>query len=236
MLLSISGLELHPIMVHVLLLSQYITSSHRDDDRISAATLQIGGLIAVGLAVGFNLDTAGSYYVGVLGSVLYFYLLGKKVENIGSKYSALPNRPVVGSVGVDEEQSSPTTTGSFDVVQFASKRLSDNVSALRLAVPLLMLGLLTTKGYLVDGSSPRLFRLIPQSEYSATMAGFLTLRIALYITEVGKEFRAEDLIGIVPGSLAITLRQLLSNKKTDDAAVDAPAVVDNRPQQVSYTD
>ena len=175
--------------------------------------------------MGFNLDIAGSYYVGVLGSVLYFYLLGKKVENIGSKYSALPNRPVVGS---EDEQS---TTSSFDVVQFASKRLSDNVSALRLAVPLLMLGLLTTKGYLVDGSIPRLFRLVPQSEYIATMAGFLTLRIALYFKEVGKEFRAEDLIGIVPGSLAITLRQLLSNKKTDQP-VDVPAVVDNRPQQV----
>jgi len=198
---------------------------HRDDDRISAATLQIGGLIAAGLAVGFNLDIAGSYFVGVLGSVLYFYLLGKKVENIGSKYSALPNRPVVGS---EDEQS---TTSSFDVVQFASKRLSDNVSALRLAVPLLMLGLLTTKGYLVDGSIPRLFRLVPQSEYIATMAGFLTLRIALYFKEVGKEFRAEDLIGIVPGSLAITLRQLLSNKKTDQP-VDVPAVVDNRPQKV----
>jgi len=205
--------------------SSSIHHHHRDDDRISAATLQIGGLIAAGLAVGFNLDIAGSYYVGVLGSVLYFYLLGKKVENIGSKYSALPNRPVVGS---EDEQS---TTSSFDVVQFASKRLSDNVSALRLAVPLLMLGLLTTKGYLVDGSIPRLFRLVPQSEYIATMAGFLTLRIALYFKEVGKEFRAEDLIGIVPGSLAITLRQLLSNKKTDQP-VDVPAVVDNRPQQV----
>lgn len=205
--------------------SSSIHHHHRDDDRISAATLQIGGLIAAGLAVGFNLDIAGSYYVGVLGSVLYFYLLGKKVENIGSKYSALPNRPVVGS---EDEQS---TTSSFDVVQFASKRLSDNVSALRLAVPLLMLGLLTTKGYLVDGSIPRLFRLVPQSEYIATMAGFLTLRIALYFKEVGKEFRAEDLIGIVPGSLAITLRQLLSNKKTDQP-VDVPAVVDNRPQKV----
>jgi len=205
--------------------SSSIHHHHRDDDRISAATLQIGGLIAAGLAVGFNLDIAGSYYVGVLGSVLYFYLLGKKVENIGSKYSALPNRPVVGS---EDEQS---TTSSFDVVQFASKRLSDNVSALRLAVPLLMLGLLTTKGYVVDGSIPRLFRLVPQSEYIATMAGFLTLRIALYFKEVGKEFRAEDLIGIVPGSLAITLRQLLSNKKTDQP-VDVPAVVDNRPQQV----
>jgi len=205
--------------------SSSIHHHHRDDDRISAATLQIGGLIAAGLAVGFNLDIAGSYFVGVLGSVLYFYLLGKKVENIGSKYSALPNRPVVGS---EDEQS---TTSSFDVVQFASKRLSDNASALRLAVPLLMLGLLTTKGYLVDGSIPRLFRLVPQSEYIATMAGFLTLRIALYFKEVGKEFRAEDLIGIVPGSLAITLRQLLSNKKTDQP-VDVPAVVDNRPQQV----
>ncbi len=205
--------------------SSSIHHHHRDDDRISAATLQIGGLIAAGLAVGFNLDIACSYYVGVLGSVLYFYLLGKKVENIGSKYSALPNRPVVGS---EDEQS---TTSSFDVVQFASKRLSDNVSALRLAVPLLMLGLLTTKGYLVDGSIPRLFRLVPQSEYIATMAGFLTLRIALYFKEVGKEFRAEDLIGIVPGSLAITLRQLLSNKKTDQP-VDVPAVVDNRPQKV----
>ena len=216
-------------MMHVLLIhtSSSSSSSSYDDNRISAATLQIGGLIAAGLAVGFNLDIAGSYYVGVLGSVLYFYLLGKKVENIGSKYSALPNRPVVGS---KDEQSS-STTSSFDVVQFASKRLSDNVSALRLAVPLLMLGLLTTKGYLVDGSIPRLFRLVPQSEYIATMAGFLTLRIALYFKEVGKEFRAEDLIGIVPGSLAITLRQLLSSKKTDQP-VDVPAVVDNRPQQV----
>jgi len=135
-----------------------------------------------------------------------------------------------------DEISSPTTSGGFNVVEFAStvasKRLSDNLSGLRLAVPLLMLGLLTSKGYFVDGLSPRLFRLVPQSEYIATMAGFLTLRIALYFKEVGKEFRSEDLIGIVPGSLAITLRQLLSNKK--DELVDAPAVVDNRSQQVDH--
>ena len=41
---------------------------------------------------------------------------------------------------------------------------------------------------------------------------YLVLYIYIILL-VGKEFRAEDLIGIVPGSLAITLRQMLFNQK-----------------------
>ena len=88
-------------------------------NRVSAATLQIGALIAIGLAAGFDLDVAGSYYLGVLGGVLYFFLLGKKVESIGANYSAMPNRPTEASAALTSnatnDDNEPNGCGSHAV-------------------------------------------------------------------------------------------------------------------------
>jgi hypothetical protein len=129
------------------------------------------------------------------------------VDTIGSKYSAL--------------QANSTITS----VESAQKKFYDNASKGRLLVPVLLVALLTARNVLIDGNTPQYLKVLPQQEFVSAMSGFLTVRFSIFLSEVTKEIRTEDWIGLVPGSLAVVIRnQWLKDKEEVKAEAEAAAI------------
>lgn len=144
------------------------------------------------------------YTLGVAAGMLYLYLLGKKVDRIGLKYSALQSNATV-----------PETVET---------KLLDNAAKARLLVPVLVVALLAGKSVVIDGQTPQYFKLVPQSQFVSAMSGFLTVRFSIFLSEVVKEIRTEDWIGFVPGSVAIVIRnQWLKEKEERNATLSGEA-------------
>lgn len=195
----------------------------------------------------YGIDLAVPYSLGVLGACAYFILLSKKVDGIGLKYSALQPGSSSNSNNAGGSSSTSSSTDNkkaddiastitaatsaidnsnsvnSDVIAAAAKaKFNENVSKLRFLVPIFLVALLTTKEIVLDDYHPTAFRLLPQGEFISAMAGFLTLRLSIFLSEVAKEFRAEDIVGILPGSAAMVLRKWLLDKKEagDEVAVE----------------
>lgn len=192
-----------------------------------------------------DINLTSAYLLGVLGSCVYFYLLSKKVDDMGSSYSAMNDRPKSGALnntstisGIDSVDVNNTSIAAIlpqenvksdinadiqaDVsaaeipllfAQYVSQRLTKVGANARLLVPILVLALLAGRDYYYGGYTPSKLNYVPRNEFISAVSGFLTLRVALFINEVGRELKGEELIGLVPGSLAVTLRSILFPKK-----------------------
>lgn len=100
----------------------------------------------------------------------------------------------------------------------SAKKSSDNkvvqfLVTNRVAVPLLALGIFTAYNYYSTGVKPVTFSLVTRQQYLGIIAGFLSNRVALLLTEIRGEVRLEDFLSIVPGSFAEVYRE--SRKKDE---------------------
>lgn len=77
----------------------------------------------------------------------------------------------------------------------------------RFLVPLIALVLFTAKNYYIDGRSPEAFSIVTRNQFLGIIAGFLSNRLAILLTEIRAELRTEDFLSIVPGSFAEAYRQ-----------------------------
>ena len=103
----------------------------------------------------------------------------------------------------------------------------------RFAVPLLALSVFTAYNYYFEGIKPVTFSLVSKQQFLGFIAGFLSNRIALLLTEIKDEIRVEDLLSIVPGSFAEVYRE---SKKLDAIRDKKIADNENRKLQNGETD
>lgn len=195
--------------------------------RIVALALQIGAVLSVLAGVRFGVDLAVPYSFGVVAGVIYFFLLSTKVESIGSRYSARHLQPIANSAATIETEIIDGNTNNIAPKQLATATelfanpIFDTLSNFRFLVPVFLLGILSEKDVLFNQYQRRDFHFLPQNEFIAAMAGFLTLRVSIFLSEVVKEIRGEDLAGLVPGSLAILVRKVLfGNKENEESLTD----------------
>ncbi len=149
--------------------------------RIVLNSLKFGaiGTCIVGLWLG--LDAAFPYFVGSTGGAAYLYLLGKKTDEIGASLS----------VG--------TLSESFT-------KKDEILSKSRFAVPIILVIVLAIKNVLIDGGKIEPFHLLDREQWLPAMGGFLTYRLSLFATEVATELKLDDILGILPGSVAEGIR------------------------------
>ena len=83
----------------------------------------------------------------------------------------------------------------------------------RVAVPLLALAVFTAYNYYTTGVKPVTFSLVTRQQFLGIIAGFLSNRVALLLTEIRGEVRLEDFLSIVPGSFAEVYRE---SRKLDE--------------------
>ena len=82
-----------------------------------------------------------------------------------------------------------------------------------MAVPLLALAVFTAYNYYTTGVKPVTFSLVTRQQFLGIIAGFLSNRVALLLTEIRGEVRLEDFLSIVPGSFAEVYRE---SRKLDE--------------------
>lgn len=82
-----------------------------------------------------------------------------------------------------------------------------------MAVPLLALAVFTAYNYYTTGVKPVTFSLVTRQQFLGIIAGFLSNRVALLLTEIRGEVRLEDFLSIVPGSFAEVYRE---SRKSDE--------------------
>ena len=181
---------------------------------IATISAQIGVVSSVIIFSIRGFDEGLAYGVGVLSGLLYFVLLTAKVDAISSKYSALQ------LTKLDVESSNNATASIASIGASLSSRLSNSfaekLSSLRYLTPALCLGLLAVKEHTFNpefqGVKYDLFHLLPRTIFINAMLGFLTLRIALYISEVLTEFRLEDVTSMIPGNVGLVLSQWIKGE------------------------
>ncbi len=166
--------------------------------RMITNTLKFGAVGTLVSTVAFGTDVSIPYLLGTLSASLYLVLLGKKVDSLGTGFTANPS-----------------------IVK--STKLDDNLSKGRLLVPLLLVSVIAAKNILVDGHEFSAFNLLSKEQFLGAMAGFLTYRVALLITELGSELRTEDILSIAPGSMAEAYRQSKNMEQTKGSTNGAVA-------------
>ena len=125
-----------------------------------------------------------SYSLGSLFGSAYLYLLGKRVDTIGS--------------GVSTSQAS----------RGISKR-DELLANSRFLAPLLLVLTLSAKNLLLDPDHVdlRAMHLLGREEFLAAVAGLLTNRLSLFYTEVFSQMTQTDWLSFLPGSFAEAFRQ-----------------------------
>ena len=179
--------------------------------RIVVSTAQFG---AVGTAVAaffFGPDVAIPFFLGSGAGAAYLYLLGKKTDSIGAMYSKANSSTAAAAVAMDGVGGGLALPG----------RLNEALVNARFFVPVIVLALFAAKNYFVDGEELQPFQLVSRQQFLGVASGFLSNRIALFLTEIRAEMRTEDILSIVPGSLAETYRQ----SKRLESTGRQPAVV-----------
>ena len=115
--------------------------------------------------------------------------------------------------------SGPSSVGDANGTAFtAPNRFEDALANGRLLVPVLLMGALALQNSLTSGQAPTAFQSLSREQFLGAAAGFLTYRVALLVSEVLSELRVEDLLGIIPGSLAEGFRRLQGIKSATEAA------------------
>jgi len=145
--------------------------------RLVTSTLQFGAVGTVISTAAFGPDVGIPFLFGSTSGAAYLYLLGRRIDSIGAGYSQSASRTVLGK---------------------AEKLLVDA----RSLVPIIAIAILAAKNYYVDGRIPETFSVVTKQQFLGVIAGFLSNRVAILLTEIKNELRVEDLLSIVPGSLA----------------------------------
>lgn len=145
-------------------------------------TFQFGIFGSIPIGAFFGLDSAAIYFLGVGFSLIYLILLGKYTDNIGIGYSKRE---------VDD----------------VSISISEKISKTRFLVPLLLVSLIAFSNNLMSMESIQPFQLVTTKQFLAAIGGFLTYRISIFQSEVMSEMKFDDVLGILPGSLAEGYRQ-----------------------------
>jgi hypothetical protein len=179
--------------------------------RLMKNTFLFGAVGAVGTTALYGPDVSVPYIVGVAAGLCYLYLLGKKTDNIGLNMVQ----------GIQEDESK-LEKYFIDGRYLAPVLLMGLLAALR---PLLGMGMDVSQGAGGDvgvgmGFVPSKFHVIAKSEFLGAVAGFLTYMVALIVTEVGTEVRANDVLSILPGSVAETFRQAKELRGLDGELLD----------------
>jgi hypothetical protein len=78
----------------------------------------------------------------------------------------------------------------------------------RSLVPIIAIAILAAKNYYIDGRIPQTFSVVTKAQFLGVVAGFLSNRVAILLTEIKNELRVEDFLSIVPGSLAEAYRYI----------------------------
>ena len=171
--------------------------------RIVLNTLKFGLVGTVLVQAWKGTDASFPYFVGSGSGALYLYLLGKKVDTLGS------TETVGGTAIIDTKRSTQDSTlGSF-----------------RFFVPLMMVGLLAAKNKFVDGGDVTAFHLLDTEQFLPAIFGFLTYRVALFATEVATDITSDDWLSFLPGSLAEGFR--LRKKLEEQQAIKASATANS---------
>jgi hypothetical protein len=98
-------------------------------------------------------------------------------------------------------------------VGFSSREvLPDNASKriakIRLLTPALLVGALALFNYITDRDSIHPFQIVSRNQFLPAIAGFLTYRLSLFISEIVPDLKFDDVMGILPGSVAEGYRQM----------------------------
>eukprot|EP01041_Mallomonas_annulata_P006793 gene6793-13755_t len=193
------------VKLNLTILEEDLDTYQKLKTRLIKTTLTYGAVGTVITTAVYGPEVSVSYLLGSGAGALYLYLLGKRTDKIGSGYAA----PKMTSEGVPE---SPTTD-----VNSNANRLEDAVTNGRLLVPVLLMALIAAQNVLLGGQTLSPFQSLSREQFLGAMAGFLTYRVAVLVSEVATELRPEDILGMVPGSLAEGYRRLKGDKKSDDA-------------------
>eukprot|EP01031_Cornospumella_fuschlensis_P027972 gene27972-33778_t len=166
--------------------------------RITVAALKVGGVGSLLLGFSLGPDVVPEYALGVFSGCAYFYLLSKKVDAIGDKFSvlSLANNPSPSTTS-PVESATPTSaqTAPFAPRNLLAIRRNELLSPLRFILPIASLGALSYQKIYVDHYvPPHPLHLLPEKDFLVYAGGFLTLRMAIYISEVLKEFRLQDIV------------------------------------------
>lgn len=190
-------------------------------ERVIRNALAFGSVGFVGTSALFGFDTSVPYLCGAFAGAGYLYLLGKKTDTIGSGYSS-------------------SRRSDSAVENTAKTKAEEALVRARLALPALTMALLvayktqidpkiggfmtSTNG--LDSTTPIVFQAfkstpgsLSKHEFLGAAAGFLTYMVALIITEVGKEVRADDVLSLLPGSVAESFRMAKRNEQNSDDIV-----------------
>lgn len=190
--------------VNLTILEEDLASYSDLKKRLVKSTLLYGAVGTVGTALVFGPDVSFSYFSGALAGGLYLYLLGLKTDLIGSGFT-VQNANISSVI--------PTT----DVVDGSSpNRLKNLVTNGRLLVPVLLMAVLSAKNVVTNSVDMSLYKTLSKEQFLGAMAGFLTYRLSVFVTEVLSEVRTEDVLGVMPGSLAEGYRQVQKTKADGD--------------------
>ncbi len=94
---------------------------------------------------------------------------------------------------------------------------SEGISNLRLSLPALTVIIIAIKNYFDGGSALSTFRMLSKEQFLGAMFGFMSYFFAILYSEVLKEMRISDAVGILPGSFVEALKisqNLESNSKS----------------------
>jgi hypothetical protein len=192
--------------------------------KLQKNTLVFGAVGAIVTTAIFGPDVSIPYTLGVFAGLSYLFLLGKKTDSVGvdltlkSSESELelksePQFPIEGVIKTPGGES----------------KLEQLFIGGRYLTPVLLILLLTGLKKNFDsciGESDFTrapFHVIGKEEFLGAAAGFITYMVALIATEVGGEIRTEDVLSIMPGSVAESFRQAQGLKqKENEIEEDAP--------------
>jgi hypothetical protein len=104
--------------------------------------------------------------------------------------------------------------------------LLNKLSKVRFLVPLALIMTIALGNYIMDRSSIQPFEFVTREQFLASMSGFLTYRVSIFVSEVVPDLRVDDILSIMPGSVAEGYRQFKDNKSKGGSK---PVVVEDIP-------
>jgi hypothetical protein len=113
----------------------------------------------------------------------------------------------------------------FSVSTSPSSSASEGISNLRLSLPAFAVLIVAIKNYYYDDSSTlSTFRMLSKEQFLGAMFGFMSYFFVILYSEVLKEIKIADAVGILPGSFVEALK-ISKNIKHSSMAISNKAEV-----------
>lgn len=184
------GFEFRRVVVNSTALASDFQSYSALKTRIIKSTILFGLFSSAVSWTLFGSEVSIPLLCGSFCGALYFFLLGLKTDSVGLQFSM---------------SKSPTSSSS------------EGISNLRLSLPALTVIIIAIKNYFDGGSALSTFRMLSKEQFLGAMFGFMSYFFAILYSEVLKEMRISDAVGILPGSFVEALKisqNLESNSKS----------------------